>query len=59
MKAGEERQHGKYLLRMSTREVISTTLLQTTTLEQGEGNWRCAAMVTQTLSALGRKVRMN
>lgn len=58
VKAGEEKQHGKYLLCMSTREVISTTLLQTRTLEQGEGNWRCAAMVTQTLSALGRKVRM-
>lgn len=58
VKAGEKKQHGKYLLCMSTREVISTTLLQTRTLKQGGRNWRCAAMVTQTLSALGRKVRM-
>lgn len=46
------------LLCMSAREVVSTTLLQTRTLGQGEGNWRCAAMVTQALSALGRKVSM-
>lgn len=52
VKAGQEKQqHAKYLLCLSTREVISTTLLQTRTLEQGEGDWRCAAMVTQTLSA--------
>lgn len=61
-KTGEGKQHGKCLLCIPTRGVVSTTLLQSRTWGWGERNWRCPAVLTQTFSALvwsaGRKVRV-